>query len=152
MCSTSQCCSKWSWIWMPNSFRSITAKAVIFLKYLCGKQTVKYCDLWPRMREDLPFVSRLNILAQFASVCVRVLGFGAWVFPLHAWLCHRIFISLHIGRNSPLLLGVWHHFVLDGSIYHPAQELPLSSVFRGRLFTHEWLLMPLCSLEMEVSA
>lgn len=57
-------------------------------------------ELWSTL------VSKLNILAQVAFVCVSVLGFGAWFFPLHAWLCHRIFIPLHTGRSSPLLLCV----------------------------------------------
>lgn len=128
--------------------RSVTAEAVIILKYLCGKTSVKHdwFDDPESARSCLCFSAEY-----FSSLCLCMCaswGFGAWVFPLHAWLCHRIFISPHTGRSSPLLLGVWHHFLLDGSIYHPVQEPPLSSVFRGRLFTHQWILMPLCSLEM----
>lgn len=103
--------------------------------------------LTTQIEQGTAFVFQLNILAQFGFVCVH-----PWVlvpgFSHYMPGCVTGYLFPATGRRSPLLLSVWHHFLLDGSIYHPTQEHPLSFIFRGRLFTHERILMPLCSLEM----
>ena len=110
-------------------------KAVIVLKYLCGKEKICQTLLWfiRGVSKDLFLFSSYIFYLSLPMFSVSVLGFGPWVFPLHAWLCHRIFISLHTGRGSPLLLGVWHHFLLDSSIYQPSPGTSTELRLQGKI-------------------
>lgn len=93
------------------TFRAVTGKS---LKDLWKKKNISET-------RELLSTSFCFSTQYLISVCLLCIHPWFWClgFPLHAWLCHRMFISQHAGHSGSLLLSVWHHFLLDGSATRP---------------------------------